>query len=183
MTEAHDIKKDPIQIIEEIKNQLEEIIHKKKEEIEKELDGRINQVQKEAKEKIDQIVKELEEKKGALINYRTTFATFEENKANIESLKKEHLDKAIQFLRGIKILAEQSLEELKQMSDLDQKIDELTHTAKEKIAAIKKDLEEKSGIVTEGLEIKDDEEIELEQDRAKLDKIKKLLVIKKTSKT
>ena len=116
-----------------------------------------------------------------MINYRTTFATFEDDKATMENKKKEHLDKAIQFLRGIKILAEQSLEELKKVSELDQKLEELNHTAKEKIAVIKKDLEEKFGIVTEGLKIKDDEEIELEQDRAKLDKIKELLVTKKTT--
>jgi len=175
MSKNNDILKDPIPIIEKIESQLEEILNKKKEEIEKELEERIKQEKEEAKKKIDQIEKELEDEKEALINYRTTLAEFENNKANIKSQIKEHLDKAIQSLTEIETRTAQTLEELKKVSELNQKLEELRHAAEEKAAVLKKDIEEKFGIVAEGLDTKEHEEVDLEQELAKLKKIKELL--------
>jgi len=182
MPKNNDILKDPIPIIEKIENQLEQILNKKKEEIEKELEERIKQEKEEAKKKIDQIEKELEDEKEALINYRTTLDEFENNKANTKNQIKEHLDKAIQSLTEIKTLTAQTFEELKKVSELNQKLEELHHAAEEKAAILKKDLEEKFGIVAEGLETKEHEEVDLEQELAKLKKIKELLGTTETPK-
>lgn len=171
-----------IPIIEDIENQLEQILNKKKEEIEKELEERIKQDKEEAKKKMNQIEKELEDEKETLINYRTTLAEFENNKANTKNQIKEHLDKAIQSLTEIETLTAQTLEELKKVSELNQKLEELHHAAEEKATILKKDLEEKFGIVAEGLETKEHEEVDLEQELAKLKKIKKLLGTTETSK-
>ena len=182
MPKNNNILKDPTPIIEEIENQLEEVLNKKKEEIEKELEERIIQDKKEAKKKIDQIEKELEDEKEALIDYRTLFAEFENNRADIKNQKKEHLDKAIQFLREIETLTAQSIKEIQKVSELDQKLEEFHQAAKEKAAVLKNDLEEKFGIMAEGLEIDEDDEIDLEQERAKLKKIKELLGAEETPK-
>jgi len=188
MSKNNDILTDSILYIEKIENQLDEVIQKKKKDIEKELEKRIQKEKIEAKEKIDQIKKEFEGKKEALVNYRTAFAEIENNKANIKNQKKEHLEKAIQFLKEIETLTAKSLDELKKMSDLDKKLEELNQTVKEKATTLKKDLEEEFEIEAEGPEIeeqeemKDQEEIDLAKDREKLKKIIELLSTKDPSK-
>jgi hypothetical protein len=175
MPRNKDTHKEPTPIIEEVENQLEKIFNKKKEEIEEELEGKIKQEKEEAKEKISQIEKELEEEKKALINYRTALVEFENNKADTKSQIKEHLDKAMQSLTEIDTLTAQTLEELKKVNELNQKLEQFHHAAEEKASILKKDLEERFGIVAEGLETKELEDVDLRQELAKLRKIKELL--------
>ena len=174
------ILEDPALIIEDVENQLEKIFNKKKQEIEKELEGKIQQERKEAEKKVHQIEKELEDEKKALVNYRTTLAEFENNKANTKSQIKEHIDKAVQSLTEIETLTAQTLEELKKVGELNQKLEEFHHATEEKTAILKKDLEEKFGIVAEDLEIKELEDVDLKRELAKLKKIKELLGPKET---
>ncbi|TEU04781.1 MAG: hypothetical protein E3J22_06655, partial [Candidatus Aminicenantes bacterium] len=158
MSESNDILKDPILYLEEIEHQLDEVIHKKKEDIEKNLEIRIEKEKTEAQQKIEQIEKEFVGKKEALGDYRTTFSEFENNKINIKSQHKKHLEKAMQLLKEIENLTTQSLEELKKAIELDQKLEELDRTAMEKAATFKKDLEEEFEIEPEGPEIEEPEE-------------------------
>jgi DNA repair exonuclease SbcCD ATPase subunit len=181
MSKNNDTLKDPTLIVEEIVNELEEVINKKKEEIEKDLEKRIQREKNKAKEKLDQIEKDLEVKKDELINYRTAFAKFENTKADIRSQKKEHLEKAIQCLRKIETLTAQGLEELGKMSELDQKLDEINHTVKEKAEIFKRELKEKFGVVAEKMETQENEETYLEQEREKLRKLRELLTSTNTS--
>ncbi len=175
MSKNNDTLKSPTLIVEEIVNELKEVINKKKEEIEKDLEIRIQQEKNKAKKKLDQIEKDLEVKKDELINYRNAFAEFDNSKANINSQKKAHLEKAIQCLRKIETLTAQGLDELKKMSELDQKLDKITQSAKEKAETFKRELEEEFGVVAEKMEAEEDDEIYLEQEREKLRKIKELL--------
>jgi chromosome segregation ATPase len=175
MPKNKDTHKEPTPIIEEVENQLEKIFNKKKEEIEEELEGKIKQEKEEAKEKISQIERELEEEKKALIKYRTTLVEFENNKADTKSQIKEHLDKAMQSLTEIDTLTAQTLEELKKVNELSQRLEQFHHAAEEKTSILKKDLEERFGIVAEGLETKGHEDVDLKQEMVKLRKIKELL--------
>ena len=175
MSKKNDILQDLTLTIEEIEDELEGIINKKKEEIEKDLEMRIQQEKEKAKKKIDQIQEELEIKKDDIINYRAAFAEFENNKNGIKSKKKLHLDKAIQYLRKIETLTAQSLEELKKISELDQKLDEITQVVREKAEIFKKDLQEKIEAAAVETERQGNEEIELEQERDKLRKILELI--------
>ena len=175
MPKNKEILEDPTPIIEDVENQLEKIFKKKKQEIKEELEGKIQQERKEAEKKIHQIEKELEDEKEALVNYRTTLAEFENNRADTKSQIKEHIEKAVQSLTEIDTLTTQTLEELKKVSELNQKLEEFHHAAEEKTAILKKDLEEKFGIVTEGLETKELENVDLKQELTKLKKIKELL--------
>jgi type I site-specific restriction endonuclease len=181
MPKNNDTLKDPTLVVEEIVNELEEVINKKKEEIEKDLEKRIQWEKNKAKEKLDQIEKNLEVKKDELINYRTAFAEIENSKTNIKSQKKAHLEKAIQCLRKIETLTAQGLEELGKMSELDQKLDEISHAAKEKAETLKRELEEKFGVAAEKMETQENEETYLEQEREKLRKIRELLASTNTS--
>ncbi len=180
MQKNKEILEDPAPIIEDVKNQLENIFNKKKQGIEEELEAKIQQERKEAENKVHQIEKELEDEKEVLANYRTTLAEFENNKADTKSQIKEHIDKAVQSLTEIETLTAQTLEELKKVGELNQKLEEFHHATEEKTAILKKDLEEKFGIVAEDLEIKELEDVDLKRELAKLKKIKELLGPKET---
>jgi len=180
MQKNKEILQEPSPIIADVENQLENIFNKKKQAIEEELEGKIQQEKKEAEKKVHQIEKDLKDEKEALVKYRTTLAEFENNKAATKSQIKEHIDKAVQSLTEIETLTAQTLEELKKVSELNQKLEEFQHAAEEKTAILKKDLEEKFGIVAEDLEIKELEDVDLKQELAKLKKIKELLGPKKT---
>ena len=175
MSKKNDILQEQSFSLEGIEDELEEIINRKKEEIEIDLEKRIQQEKDKAKKKIDQIEKDLEFKKEELNNYRTAHAEFEESKANIRSQKKGHLDKAIQYLRKIESLTGQALEGLERMSELDQKLDELTQTVREKAEIFKRNLEDKIEVAAEETKTQENEEIDLEQEREKLRKILELL--------
>lgn len=190
MPKNSDNAKEPASLIAEIEKELEEVINRKKEEIEQDLQRKIQQEKDRAKNKIGQIEDELEAKKEELTNYRTELAEFENNTQNIRNQKKEHLDKAVQYLRKIETLTAQSLEELHKLSDLDQKLDEIAHTVKEKTEIFKKELEKKFKDVAEEMEAEEteaeeteaevveaeeDEELDLELEREKLRKIMELL--------
>jgi len=177
MGKPKDTNKEPTIIIEEIEGQLGEALAKKKEEIEKELEERIRREKEEAQKRIELIEKEFEEEKKALKSYRDTIKEFENNKGKLKVQIKEHLDKAIKFQTEIEKLTAQTLEELKEVSELNQKLDELNKEAEEKAAALKKELEDRFGIVAEVMKANEhrDLEVNLEQELAKLRKIKELL--------
>lgn len=169
--------KESALIIEDIEGLLEETISKKKEEIEKELEERVRQEKEEAEKRIGQIESEFAEEKQALTNYRTTIREYENNKVNLKNQLEEHLNKTVQFQKEIENLTAQTLEELKRVSELNQELKVLHKVAEETAAVLKKDLEEKFGIAAEGLKTDEHEEIglNLEQELAKLKKIKELL--------
>ncbi len=181
MQKNKELLEKPLPIIEDVENQLENIFKKKKQAIEEELEGKIQQEKTEAEKKVHQIEMDLKDEKEALLNYRTTLAEFENNKADTKSQIKEHIDKAVKSLTEIETLTAQTLEELKKVGELNQKLEKFHHATEEKTTILKKDLEEKFGIVAEDLEIKELEDVDLKRELAKLKKIKELLGPKETS--
>ena len=177
MAEKNESPKKSVSIIEEIEDQLEDILTKKKQEVEKDLEERIKQEKEEAKKKVDQIEKEVIEEKESLSNFRDMLAEFEGSKADLKIKIKEHLDKAIKFQTDIETLTGQTLEELKKVSEFNEQLEELQQKAGEKVSTLKKDLEEKFGIVAEVPESGELEEADfnLERELSKLKKIKELL--------
>jgi len=164
-------------IFEEIEQQLEKTLAKKKEEVEKQLEERIKKEREEARKRLENLDKELQDEKQTLTDFKTTLAEFETNKKELKTQIKDHIEKAIKFQTEIESLTGQTLEELKKVSELNQKLEELQQTTGEKVASLKKDLEEKFGImaeIPEGEEA-EEEEINLAQELAKLKKIKELL--------
>ncbi|MDH4218192.1 MAG: hypothetical protein OEW23_05385 [Candidatus Aminicenantes bacterium] len=177
MAKKDDTPEKPSTILDEIEQQLEHALAKKKEDVEKELEERIRKEKEEAQKKIQDIDKEIAKEKKTLIDFKTLLAEFETNKRDLKKQIKEHIEKAIRFQTEIESLTGQTLEELKKVSELNQKLEELQHDTGEKVSALKKDLEEKFGIVAEvpGGEEAEETEINLDRELAKLKKIKELL--------
>lgn len=177
MGDNKDALKESASIIKEIEKRLEEVISKKKEEIEKELEERIKQEKEEAEKKIEHIEKDFAEEKQALTNYHDKVREYEDSRVNLKNQIKYHIDKAVQFQKGIESLTAQTLEELKKVGELNQELEELYKGAKAKANILKKDLEEKFGVAAELLKTEEFKEIylNLEQELEKLKKIKELL--------
>lgn len=177
MKENKDILKESASFIKDIEARLKEAISKKKKEIENELEKKIRRNREEAREKIDQIEKDFAEEKLILTNYLDIIREYENNKLNLRNQIKEQLDKTIQFQKKIEALTAQSLEELKKVSDLYHRLEELHKEVEKKTAVLKKDLEERFGIVADVLKTSElkEEELNLDEELAKLIRIKELL--------
>ena len=177
MAKKDDTPKKSSSVFEEIEEQLEQALAKKKEDIEKELEERIRQEKEETQRRIEGLDNELKQERGALVDIQSQLDEFENQKAELKKQIKEHIDKAIKLQTEIETMTGQTLEELKTVSSLNQKLEELQQEAGEKVSALKKSLEEKFGIVAdvpEGKEF-DETEINLEHELAKLRKIMELL--------
>ena len=164
-------------MINEIEDQLREVFSKKKQEVERELEERIRREREEAQKRLEDLDKEMTEEREALSDFKKTLSEFETNQEELKKQLKEHLDKAIQFQTDIENITVNTLEELRKVRELNQRLEELQLETGEKVSSLKKNLEEKFGIVAEVLESvdKDEEEINLDRELTRLKKIKELL--------
>lgn len=178
MPENDDIAKESTSIIEEIEKQLERVLAKKQEEVERELKEKIKRDKEEAHKKMNRIEEELKGEKKALDNFKASIAEFENNRAHLKDEIEKHLDKVFHYQTEIEKLAGATLEKLRGVRDLSDKLGELRQAVGEKAVQLKKELEEKFGIEAEILETKENEEkvkVDLEQELVKLRKIKEIL--------
>ncbi len=177
MDNNNNFQKGSASIIEEIEQQLEEILKKKKDDIEQDLEDRINKEKEEAEIRKDQLNKEIAAEKEALISHQGILSEIEDEKERIKEKIKEHLEKAVSFQSEIEEKTGQTLEELNRVGELNQEIDEINKKADERIGELKKDLEEKYGIVPQLPELTgdDDASLEINYELEKLQKIKDLL--------
>lgn len=177
MVKDNNFIKESSSIIEEIEAQLKSVLAKKKEQVEHELQEKIKAEQEEAQKRISQIESELKGNKEALENYKNVLSQFESDKEGVKQEIRVHLDVAIKLQTEIEQMTGQTLQELKTVSELTKKLEEINHEAATKVNALKTELEEKYGIVahvpeTEG---RDEMDFDLENELAKLQKIKELL--------
>ncbi len=177
MAKNDDTPKASSSILDEIQDKLEEALSRKKQDVEKELEEKIKREREEAEKRMKEIDNELVQEKQALIDFKDVLAEFESNKKYLKKQIKEHIDKAFSFQTEIETLTGKTMEELRKVSDLNQQLEDLQQDSGKKMDALKKELEEKFGIVAEVpvSEEPDESEINLEQELDKLRKIKELL--------
>ncbi len=177
MVKDNNFIKESSSIIEEIEAQLQSVLAKKREAVEQELQEKIRVEQEEAQKRISEIESELEGNKEALENYKNVLSQFENDKEGVKDEIKAHLNTAIQLQTDIEKMTGQTLQELKTVGELTKKLEEINHEASTKVNALKKELEEKYGIVTQVPESigADDVDFDLENELEKLEKIKELL--------
>ncbi len=177
MEKDNDFVKQSASIIEEIENQLKEVLSQKKEKVEKELEEKIRLEKEEAEKRITQIEEDIEEEKESLTSYKSILSEFQSEKEDIKKQIKEHLDRAIQFQTEIEVITGKSLEELRNVSELNKKLEEINQEVTGKVSSLKVQLEEKYGIVADIPESYDGKEVSfnLKNELSKLNKIKELL--------
>ena len=177
MAKKEDTPEKSSSVFDEIEEQLSQTLAKRKEELERELEEKIRLQKEETQKKIEELNNELKQGKGALTEFQNKLDDFEKEKAELKAQIKGHIDKAVEFQTEIETKTGQTLEELKTVSTLNQKLETLQRETEEKLLSLKKDLEEKFGIVAE-MPANDEHpetEINLDQELAKLKKIRELL--------
>lgn len=168
---------DSDSIIEEIELQLEEILQKKKLDVEKELEERINQEKEEARKRVSKIEEEMAVDKEALVSYRDILSEIEIKKKEIKKSIKEHLDNVAGYQKEIESKTSQTLEELALVNNLSQEIEDINKNAEDKVNLLRKDLEDKYGIVPSIPEDSGHQEVSslIKSELDRLNQIKELL--------
>jgi len=177
MVKDNDQIKESSSIIEEIEAQLQDVLEKRKKAVEQELEEKIRQAQEEANKRKSELESQLKGEQAALINYKNVLSEFESSKEGVKTEIKAHLDTAIQLQTEIEEKTALSLDELRAVSELTQKLEGINTEASEKVHALKAELEEKFGIVAQVPDSlgQDEVDFDLETELRKLQKIKELL--------
>lgn len=177
MDEKDHFVKDSTAFIQEIEGHLEKVLSKRKDEIQKDLDEKIKHHKGEAEKKIGLLEKEFDKGREILNEYRSIMSEFEDERNSLQNEIKEHFNRAVQYQTDIEKMAALTLEELRKMSELSRKLETLHQIAEEKVGHLKRDLEDRFGVVAKVPEPAEEDvvSIDLEQELVKLKKIKELL--------
>lgn len=177
MAENDATEKTSVNAIEEIETKIESLWLKRKEEVENELEERIRSEKEEAAKRIEAIEKELEKGRAILKDYRLVVTEFESERASLQRQIKEHFEKAVEYQTEIEKMAGQTMEELRLVDELNNRLEAIQTSAEDKVNSYRKDLEERFGIVAQLPESKEEDElkVDLEQELGKLRKIKAIL--------
>ena len=172
------IFKDSSQVIQEVEDQLERILQKKFNDVDSELVERINREKEAARRRKEEIEREFEKEKSALTEYRVMVRDFEEQRAGLLNEARDRFQKVLKFQAEIETLAKSTVDEIKRVNEIQEKLEDLRTKTSERAAFLKNDLKERFGIVAEVME----EEpkplgLDLDQELEKLRKIKDLLAI------
>jgi hypothetical protein len=172
------IFRDSSQVIQEVEDQLERILQKKFYDVDAELIERINREKEAARRRKEQIEREFDKEKTALTDYRVMIRDFEEQRAGLLNEARDRFQKVLKFQAEIENLAKSTVEEIKRVNEIQDRLEGLRMKTSERAAFLKNDLKERFGIVAEVME----EEpkplgLDLDEELEKLRKIKDFLAI------
>jgi hypothetical protein len=172
------IFRDSSQVIQEVEDQLERILQKKFCDVDSELVERINREKDAARLRKEEIEKEFDKEKTALTDYRVMIRDFEEQRAGLLNEARDRFQKVLKFQAEIENLAKSTVDEIKRVNEIQDRLEGLRTKTSERAAFLKNDLKERFGIVAEVME----EEskplgLDLDEELEKLRKIKDLLAI------
>jgi hypothetical protein len=172
------VRKESTQILVEIETQLERILRKKVGDIERDLAARVSQEKEAARRRKEELERDFDMERQALAEYRTAAREAEQERASLLLEARKHFDKVVSLQAEIESLAKSTVDEIKLVTGIQERIEDLRDRTAERAAYLKNDLKEKFGIVADVL---DEEEkapaIDLDQELEKLRKIKELLAI------
>lgn len=165
-------------VIDEVEGQLEKLLHQKFSEVDKDLEERINREKEAALRRKEGIEKEFEKERAALADYRTMVQEYEEQRGQLLAEARERSDKVLRLQSEIESLARSTVEEIKRVNEIQNRLEDLREKTSEKAAFLKNDLRERFGIVAEVVEEEPKPpDLDLDQELEKLRKIKELLAL------
>lgn len=172
------IFRDSARVIQEVEEQLDRILQKKFEDVDADLAERIRREQEEARRRKEEIEREFAKEKQALTDYREMVREYEETRAGLLNEARERFERVLRFQAEIESLARSTVEEIRRVNEIQERLEELRTKTSERAAFLKNDLRERFGIVAEVVE----EEpkplgLDLDEELQKLRKIKDLLAI------
>lgn len=179
MPDNADIIRESTSIIQEIELQLEKLLQEKKEDIERILVSRINQEKDAARKQADEVESEFEKERESLSEYRMMVKEAEDERAGLMNQIKEHFRRIVHYQAEVENMARLTAEEIKKVNEVYRKIEDLRRASADKAAFLKKDLEERFGIVAQipARREAEPEKLDLDQEIQKLKRIKELLAM------
>jgi len=172
------IFRDSSQVIQEVEDQLERILQKKFRDVDSDLVDRINREKEAARKRKEEIERDFEKEKTALKDYRVMVRDFEEQRAGLLNEARERFDKVLKFQAEIESLAKATVDEIKRVNDIQEKLEALRSKTSERAAFLKNDLHERFGIVAEVMQEEPQPlRLDLDEELEKLRKIKELLAM------
>ncbi len=172
------IFRDSSQVIQEVEDQLERILQKKFRDVDSELVERINREKEAARKRKEDIEREFDKEKSALSEYRIMVRDFEEQRAGLLNEARDRMQKVLKFQAEIESLAKSTVDEIKRVNEIQQRLEALRTRTSERAAFLKNDLQERFGIVAEVMEEEPKPlSLDLDEELEKLRKIKDLLAI------
>ncbi|MCX6567841.1 MAG: hypothetical protein NT147_02165 [Candidatus Aminicenantes bacterium] len=172
------IFRDSSQVIQEVEDQLERILQKKFHDVDAELVERITREKEGARRRKEQIEREFDKEKTALTDYRVMIRDFEEQRAGLLNEARDRFQKVLKFQAEIENLAKSTVNEIKRVNEIQERLEGLRTKTSERAAFLKNDLKERFGIVAEVMEEEPKPLIlDLDEELEKLRKIKDLLAI------
>ncbi len=178
MGQERDVLKDPSEIIQEIETQLDRLLERKVGDIERELAARIDRERDEAKRRREEVEREFLKEREALADYRNVVRAADEERAALLDEAHRHFDRILQLQSEIEGLAKATVEEIRKVTELQDRIESLRSRTAERAGFLKTDLRERFGIVADVLgESERPAGIDLDGELDKLRKIKELLAV------
>ena len=172
------IFRDSSQVIQEVEDQLERILQKKFRDVDSDLIDRINREKEAARQRKEEIEREFEKEKTALDEYRVMVRDFEEERAGLLNEARDRFQKVLKFQAEIETLARSTVDEIKRVNDIQERLEALRSRTAERAAFLKNDLRERFGIVAEVMQEEPKPlSLDLDEELEKLRKIKDLLAI------
>lgn len=172
------IFRDSSQVIQEVEDQLERILQKKFRDVDSDLVERINREKEAARKRKEEIERDFEKEKTALAEYRVMVRDFEEQRAGLLNEARDRFQKVLRFQAEIESLAKSTVDEIKRVNDIQERLEALRAKTAERAAFLKNDLRERFGIVAEVMEEETKPlSLDLDEELEKLRKIKELLAI------
>jgi hypothetical protein len=172
------IFRDSSQVIQEVEDQLERILQKKFRDVDSDLVERINREKEAARKRKEEIERDFEKEKTALTEYRVMVRDFEEQRAGLLNEARDRFQKVLKFQAEIESLAKSTVDEIKRVNDIQERLEALRAKTAERAAFLKNDLHERFGIVAEVMEEEPKPlSLDLDEELEKLRKIKELLAV------
>jgi hypothetical protein len=164
--------------IQEIEDQLERILQKKFRDVDSDLVERINREKEEARKRKEGIERDFDKEKTALADYRGMVRDFEDQRAGLLNEARDRFQKVLDFQAEIESLAKSTVDEIKRVNEIQERLEVLRTKTSERAAFLKNDLKERFGIVAEVMEEEPQPiSLDLDEELEKLRKIKDLLAI------
>ena len=178
MGQERNILKEPTQVIQEIEGQLDKLLQRKIDDIERDLAARISQEKEAARKRKEDVEREFLKEHDTLSEYRTAVRAAEEERNGLLLEAGKHFEKVVHLQAEIEGLARATVDEIKKVTEVQQRIEDLREKTAERAGFLKTDLRDRFGIVADAL---DEEEkplsLDLDEELEKLRRIKELLAI------
>ncbi len=141
--------KSSVSDLRDIESELERELARRREEIERALAGRIENEKEAARLRLEEIDREFDRQRTALQEFRAQVSAAENEREELGREMREHFNLALGHQAEIDRLTKLTVEEIKTVNDIQQRMEDLRRKATERAGFLKRDLREKFGIETD----------------------------------